>query len=125
MLHDHKLHIRRRCKIGDSIPAAVGALVARAKLGAKTSDVAKTEKRVAGEIERIKQKMAKDAEKRPKPSPDTLRYLAGLYIHSATLAMVAGDKGAAAAAVKTARGHWKRMDTVDVSLAKAMGISVK
>jgi hypothetical protein len=102
----------KACEKGDSIPAAVGALVARSKLGKPVTGIATTKKRLASEIQRIEQTIAKDAEKRPKPNPDTQRYLAGLFIHTAALAMVERDKRAADAAVKSARGHWKRMDTV-------------
>ncbi len=115
-------HAAKACAKGDSIPAAVGALVARVRLGEKVTDVAETAQMVISEIARMEEDLAKDAKTRPKPNPDSLRYVAGLYIHSATLARVAGDSAAADAAVTKARRYWKRMDTVDTSLAKAMGV---
>jgi hypothetical protein len=118
-------HAEKACGKSDSIPAAVGALVARAKLGKPVTGIAKAKKKITSEIQRIEQTIAKDAKKRPTPNRDTQRYLAGLFIHTAALAMVARDKRGADAAVKTARGHWKSMDGVDVSLAKAMGVRLR
>ena len=69
--------------------------------------------------------MAKEAIKRPKPSPDRLRYLGELHVHDAAHAAALGDRKASVAAIKAARARWKRMDIVDTSLANAMGLKCR